>query len=147
MGLWVYPQNYVQHLWPASECLEGLIWCKDHTKSCVCMNLWDQKKEWRWVRNETPAGESDIQSPRHGARQSTLRSGAGAVKARMLSLAARKKDTEPNFTFSHFAVLDLWVFFSSFRPLLLLLLLFVQPVKYPLGLVWEETMGSIPLDK
>ena len=44
---WVTKEgNYLQHLCPASECLErslGLFWHEDHTKNCARVNLRDWK--------------------------------------------------------------------------------------------------------
>ena len=50
-----------------------------------------------------------------------------------------------NFTFSHFTVLNQFLFLPSTH-CLFFCFFFVQPVRFPLSRMWELTTGSTPLD-
>ena len=74
-------RSYLQQFWPMSDHLEGpfcLFWHEDHTKSCACVNLQDQKKRRRTLGElgvRLWSKVSHIQGPGHEARQSNPRQG------------------------------------------------------------------------
>ena len=108
LDCWPKNGSYLQHLWPASECLKGflcLFWCKDHIKSCACVNLWNWKrtKDAGQVRSKTPVVESYTLHS-NGSQTldamlvSWLKTWGQLIEAWMLRQAVKKKDTESEVT-------------------------------------------------
>ena len=154
-----------------------LYWHKDHTKCCDRENLWDRKRMMKDVNQSGAEGQSvKSETPRQSVRSETPEQRVSQLGARLWSRKKIKPRRQTRwvsifgccvgfslsshyshehrmlksayFTFLRFAVLNPFLSVSSFHTLLFVILFFfVQLVKCPHSLVWEETMESTLLDE